>query len=449
MDPQYKWEKVLEYIKDQVSSANYKAWFYNTQVTNFNPDKISIKVPSAFVKNQLITRYNNLVTKAVEELFGYLNLEIEYQIDPSLVPPKKVVEEKVEEDIFNFNYNSSPTPSSPLNPKYKLDNFIVGLTNNLAFAAAQAVVQNPGSLYNPLFIYGPSGVGKTHLMQGVGNALLERNPYLKIHYAPSERFTNEFVESLQGKKTGDFRQKYRNVDILLIDDIQFIAGKESTQEEFFHTFNDLYSRNAQIILTSDRPPTEMQKLESRLVSRFQGGLMVDIQLPDFETRVGIIRARLSERGESLPDESIQLIAESIESNIRELEGKLIQIVQISKLQHVEPTPENISKFLGKPQLVQNRNLDYKKVINNVNQYFNIKMTDLIGPRRQKEIVLPRQITMFLLYEECNIPMERIGQILGGRDHTTVLHGIEKIKDVLKRDREVQRMVVELKQQIIR
>lgn len=442
-----KWQKILDYIKDQISSTNFKGWFGPTQLGGFTEGKLTVRVGSAFYKNQLIVRYEQLIKHAVEEVLGEV-MDIEYAIDPTLLPTKKQSrKEAVEEEEEIFSLPQSPQVSSPLNPRYTLRNFIVGPTNNLAYAASQAIVQSPGSLYNPLFVYGPSGVGKTHLMQGVGHSLVAKNPYAKLIYASSERFLVDFVDSIQNKKTGDFRAKYRSCDILLIDDIQFIAGKDSAQEEFFHTFNELYSRNAQIILTSDRPPNEMQKLESRLMSRFQGGLMVDIQLPDFETRVAILKAKLSERGEYLSDEILSLIAGNVQSNIRELEGKLIQILQHSKLANQQITTESVSEFLGKTQTSLNRGFDYKKLLGVINHYFNVRTIDLTGPRRQKELVLPRQIAMYLMYSECNLPQEKIGQILGGRDHTTVLHGIEKIKEALNRDREIQRFIGEIKQQL--
>lgn len=442
-----KWQKILEFIKEQISFTNYKGWFGPTQLGEFTEGKLTIRVGSAFYKNQLIVRYEQLIKHAVEEVLGEV-MDIEYAIDPTLLPTKKAQRKELadeEEEIFSLP--QSPQVSSPLNPRYTLQNFIVGSTNNLAYAAAQAIIQSPGTLYNPLFVYGPSGVGKTHLMQGVGSSLVTKNPYAKLIYASSERFLVDFVDSIQNKKMGDFRSKYRSTDILLIDDIQFIAGKDSAQEEFFHTFNELYSRNAQIILTSDRPPNEMQKLESRLMSRFQGGLMVDIQLPDFETRVAILKAKLSERGEYLSDEILALIAENVQSNIRELEGKLIQILQVSKLQNQPITVESVNQFLGKSQFSTATSFDYRKVLTTINHYFNVKQSDLMGPRRQKELVLPRQIAMYLMYQECNLPQEKIGQILGGRDHTTVLHGIEKIKAALNRDREIQRFIGEIKQQL--
>lgn len=444
MDKDTTWTKVLEIIKEQISSANFRAWFSKATVDHLDSERIVISVPSAFVKGELIRRYEDLILAAIAQITNS-SLQIEYAINPSKLDKKELSEP--EEDFFQFSTPIQPTSASPspLNPKYTLDSFVVGFTNNLAYAAAQAVVQSPGVSYNPLFIYGPSGVGKTHLMQGIGNALMQKNPYAKLVYASSERFINDFIDSIQTKRTGDFRQKYRMIDIFLIDDIQFIAGKDSTQEEFFHTFNELQSKNAQIVLTSDRAPNEMQKLESRLMSRFQGGLMVDIQLPDFDTRMAILKAKLTEKQMTLPEDCLNLIAETVVSNTRELEGKLIQILQMIKLTGQEPTIEVVQKFLGNTQAQAPLIIDHKKILGEINTYFNVRTEDIIGPRRQKQLVLPRQIAMFLMYEECNIPMEKIGQILGGRDHTTVLHGIEKIREAISRDREIQRLVIEVKQ----
>lgn len=446
MDQEKTWRKVLEKIKEEISSHNFKAWFSQTSLSAIENDKITISVPSAFIKGQLIARYEVLIkTKASEVLEKEVVLD--YLIDPSKFL-KVAPTESNEEDIFHIPTTPTTHPHNILlNPKYTLETFVVGLTNNLAYAASQAVVQNPGTSYNPLFIYGPSGVGKTHITQGIGNALLKKNPYLKLIYVSSERFMNDLVDSIQNRRTGDFRQRYRNCDILLVDDIQFISGKDSTQEEFFHTFNELHSKNAQVVLTSDRTPNEIQKLESRLASRFQGGLMVDIQLPDFDTRIAIIKAKLSEKGENLPEESIKVIAEATEANTREIEGKLTQVISTLKLTGKQSDPDTVREIIGRTHIPATQRLDYRKVMSSVNQYFNIKMTELIGPRRQKELVLPRQIAMFIMYEECGLPFERIGQLLGGRDHTTVLHGVEKIRGVASRDREVQRMLVELKQQL--
>lgn len=437
-----EWQRVLNIIKDQVDLPNYRMWFLKTRLESIENDLIVISVPTSFNKEQLSTRYFYILEKAVESAFGK-KLKIDFKVSFSLE------EKKDEENIPDFDYISQAPDLSQtgLNPKYTIENFMVGLSNNLAFAAAQQVIANPGKSYNPLFIYGGTGVGKTHLMHGIGNALIKKSPNLKIIYCPLEKFMNDFIQSIQTKRMGDFRAKYRNCHLFLVDDVQFIAGRDSTQEEFFHTFNDLQAKNTQIILTSDRPPNEIQKLEGRLASRFQGGLMVDIQLPDFDTRVAILRAKSQEKGENIPEECLTLLAELVETNARELEGKLIQIIQVSKLNSCALTPDFIRNFLGK-LLVSAVKLDYKKVFAEINRYFNIKMSDITGPRRKKELVLPRHLAMYFLYEECQIPYERIGNLLGGRDHTTVLHGVDKIRQNQSKDRELQRILLEIKQALI-
>lgn len=443
MDEEKQWKKVLELIKAQIDHNNFKTWFGQTQLSSIDNQSIKLFVPSAFHKGEIPKRYESLILGYAQQILGH-PVKLQLTIDSSKFAKTDQAEEPAELEL-NQAISASPL-SSPLNPKYTLENFVVGLTNNLAYAAAQAVVANPGISYNPLFIYGPSGVGKTHLMQAIGNALLRQNPQFKLVFAPSERFMNDFVDSIQNKTNAKFRAKYRNCHVFLIDDIQFISGKESTQEEFFHTFNELQARNTQVILTSDRPPNEIQKLEPRLQSRFQGGLMVDIQMPDFETRVAILRAKLAQSGDTLPEDCLNLIAETVRSNTRELEGKLIQIVQTLKLKNLTAEIGEVKKILGTETQSTNP-LDHKRVLNQINLYFNIKMPDLLGPRRQKELVLPRQIAMFVLYEDCHLPHEKIGQILGGRDHTTILHGVDKIRLGLTRDTELQRLLSEVRGQL--
>lgn len=441
-----QWSKALENIRDQVSLANFRTWFLPTSAEFSKEGLFVVVVPSAFIKQTISVKYLPILEKAVEEVYGK-KFTIHFKIDSSKINKDIVGEE--DEPVFIAQV--TPTAASfGLNPKYTLKNFVVGLSNNLAYAAAQAVVQNPGTSYNPLFVYGGTGVGKTHLMQGIGNALLEKKTALKIIYCSSEKFMNDFIQSIQTKKTGDFRAKYRNCDLLLIDDIQFISGRDSTQEEFFHTFNELQTKNSQVVLTSDRPPNDIQKLEPRLQSRFQGGLMVDIQIPDFDTRVAILRAKCLERGENVPEEIITLIAENMTTNARELEGKFIQIIQSAKLLKQSLTEEVVRNYLGKTAPSQNINQkpDHKKVLMEVNQYFNIKMADITGPRRKKELVLPRQLAMYIMYEECKLPYEKIGELLGGRDHTTIMHGVNKIQQAINRDREVQRILIEIKQLLV-
>lgn len=440
MDKQ--WSRVLGIVKDQTTAANYRTWFAQTSVSSFKEGKLIINVPNGFVKENLSTKYYSLLESTVEKAFGE-KLTVEFQVNPSQTPHRE------EEEDLDLNF-TAPTPNThngSLSPKYTMENFVVGMSNNLAYTAAQAVIQNPGVSYNPLFVYGGTGVGKTHLMLGVGNALIKKQPLLKVIYCPLEKFMNDFVQGIQTKRMGEFRAKYRSCDMFLIDDVQFFSGRDAVQEEFFHTFNELQAKNSQVILTSDRPPNEIQKLEPRLASRFAGGLMVDIQMPDFDTRVAILKSKCTARGEPVAEEILTKIAEGMPTNARELEGKLIQIIQTAKLTGQTLTPETVGKFLGIPQST-GRKVDHKKVFSEVNRYFNIKMADITGPRRKKELVLPRQLAMYLLYEECKIPYERIGNLLGGRDHTTIMYGVEKIREAINRDREIQRMIIELKQYLV-
>lgn len=445
MDKDKLWQKTTDLLKNELAPHNFRAWIHPIIPTKFESDTLTLTVRDAFIKNNLLSKYDSQIKNALSQITNQ-DISIIYEINPSLFPTSKQVSD-APDDFFEIRLPQHTSQTIGLNPKYSLSNFVVGLTNNLAFAAAQAVSQNPGTTYNPLFIYGPSGVGKTHLMHAIGNAITAKVPGAKLVYVTSERFMNDFVDSIQNKKTNEFRSRYRNCSLLLIDDIQFIAGKDSTQEEFFHTFNELSTKNAQIVLTSDRPPNDMQKLETRLMSRFQGGLMVDIQLPDFDTRMAILRAKLQERGDQLPEEVLQLIAENINSNTRELEGKLISILSLLKLTNQPPTLEFIRAQIGKSQSTPGQAIDHKQVFTLIHRYFNIKPQDLTGPRRQKELVMPRQITMFLLYEDCHLPFEKVGNLLGGRDHTTILHGVEKIKDAIDRDREIARIITDLRQQL--
>lgn len=444
MEQDKLWTKILKEIKQEINAGNFQTWFSKTSLSNLTDHKLSIATPNAFISEQLRKRYLSLIQTVAEKVIGKI-VEIDFVVDPS----KNIKITKVQsEDLFSLPEEFIPkTPVQVINPKYTLENFVVGLSNNVAFAAAQAVVQNPGTSYNPLFLYGGTGVGKTHLMLGIGNALLAKNPYLKVIYCSSEKFMNDYVEAIQTHKMGDLRNKYRSPNLFLLDDIQFFAGREGTQEEFFHTFNELQSRNCQMVLTSDRAPHEIGKLEDRLRSRFAGGLMVDIQPPDFDTRVAILKAKCAERGEALPEESLKLLAASLDSNIRELEGRLMQILQVLKLKNLPPTEENIGQFLTNQPKKASLN-DPKLIISTVCSYFNLNLKDLTGPKRQKELVLPRHITMYLLSEELNMTVEKIGQILGGRDHTTVMHGRDKIKKLVDKDREVQRIVIEVKQKIV-
>lgn len=437
MDNLRLWTKLLNSIKAKVSSANFRTFFAVSKIQSIDENKLIIATPSAFVKETLNQKHLDLIEQELERLSNK-KLKVEFVVAEAPMLAKEQAEETFFQPI--------QTQSSYLNPKYTLENFVVGPSNNVAFAAGQAVAQNPGNAYNPLFLYGGTGVGKTHLMLGIGNSILKKTPSANIIYCSSEKFMNDYVSAIQNHNMGDLRRKYRSANILLIDDIQFFSGREGTQEEFFHTFNELQGKNSQMIITSDRPPSEISKLEDRLKSRFAGGLMVDIQIPDFDTRVAILRAKCLQSGVSLSEETLQLLASSIDTNIRELEGKLMQILQNLKAQNLSPTTENISLYLmEKPK--SRGVFDYKKVLSIVCSHFDLNLRDLTGPKRQKGLVLPRHIVMFLLSEQLNLTVERIGEILGGRDHTTVMHGRDRIKKLSTTDRELQKSLIEIKQKL--
>lgn len=437
MDNLRLWHKFLQTIKPIVGSDNYKAWFLKTSLKSYIDEKIILSTPHAFIKETLSQKYLPIIETNFANLLGK-NIQIEF-----IVKETEVKTEENEEDFFQ------PTQAaiSILNPKYTLENFVVGPSNNVAFAGAQAVAQNPGNAYNPLFLYGGTGVGKTHLMIGIGNTILKNKPRASIIYCSSESFMNDYVSAIQNHNMIALRKKYRMADVFLVDDIQFFSGREGTQEEFFHTFNELQGKNSQMVITSDRPPVEIAKMEDRLKSRFAGGLMVDIQSPNFDTRMAILRAKCLQTGVNLPEDALSLLASSIDTNIRELEGKLAQILQALKARNLEPSTENVSLFLAqKPRTAAK--FDHKKVISVICSYFNLSLKDLTGPKRQKELVLPRHLTMYILSDELKLTVEKIGQLLGGRDHTTVMHGRDRIKRLINVDREVQQMLIEVKQKII-
>src|SRR3989344_1627744 len=437
MDNLRLWHKFLQVIKPKTSAANFRTFFSQTILKSVEEDKIILTSASAFIKETLQQRHLPLIEQTLATLLGR-KVKVEIQV-------KEFEQTKKTESEDDF-FQPAQSQNYSLNPKYTLENFVVGPSNNVAFAAASAVVQNPGTSYNPLFIYGGTGVGKTHLMLGIGNAILKKSPSASIIYCSSEKFMNDYVGAIQNHKMADLRTKYRSARILLIDDIQFFSGREGTQEEFFHTFNELQSKNSQMILTSDRPPNEIVKLEDRLRSRFAGGLMIDIQPPDFDTRVAILKAKSLEWGTELSEDSLRLIASSTESSILELEGKLLQIIQILKAQNLPASVENIASYLNRTPK-KTLSLTHTQVMSAICEYFNITSKELSGPKRQRGLVLPRHFTMYILSEELGMTVEKIGQVLGGRDHTTVMHGRDKIKELILKDSEMQRIFTEVKQSL--
>lgn len=429
------WEKTLAIIKDYLSKPSYETWFKTTEVIEESEDKLKIGVISEFAKDWLRSNYLSLIKEVLRAVAGK-DVEVEF------VVVKKESDEKEEVRVEQKN-------NFGLNENYTFENFVVGESNKLAHAACLAVAKNPGRAYNPLFIYGGVGLGKTHLLQAIGHYIIKTKPALKVTYVTSEVFTNEVINSIQKNKMNEFHEKYRNIDCLLIDDIQFLAGKERTQEEFFHTFNTLHNNYKQIVITSDRVPKEIPTLEDRLRSRFEWGLMVDIAPPDFETRVAILKKKAEKEKIFVPDEVFNFIAERITSNIRELEGALIRILAHASLSNQEITLDYARKVLsGVYDKTKKVELSPEKIKTAVADYFSLSVKDLEGERRSQDYVVPRQIAMYLIRELTNVSLPQIGEIFGGRDHSTVLHSIEKIKKELKKDENLRACIEDLKRLLI-
>lgn len=428
------WEKALGIIKDYLSKPSFETWFKTTEVIEESEEKLKIGVISEFAKDWLRSNYLSLIKEVLRAVAGK-DIDVEFVV-------VKREEEKEEIKIEQKN-------NFGLNENYTFENFVVGESNKLAHAASLAVAKNPGRSYNPLFIYGGVGLGKTHLIQAIGHYIIKTKPALKVVYITSEVFTNEVINSIQKNKMNEFHEKYRNIDCLLIDDIQFLAGKERTQEEFFHTFNTLHNNYKQIVITSDRIPKEIPTLEDRLRSRFEWGLMVDIAPPDFETRVAILKKKAEKEKIFVPDEVFNFIAEKITSNIRELEGALIRILAHASLSNQEITLDYAKKVLsGIYDKVKKIDLSPDNIKSTVAQYFSLSVKDLEGERRSQDYVVPRQIAMYLIRELTNYSLPQIGEIFGGRDHSTVLHSIEKIKKELKKDENLRACIEDLKRLLI-
>ncbi len=401
------WEAALGALELQVTRANYQTWLKSTVGISLNGNQMVVGVPSAFAKEWLEKRLLHLIQKTLLSLLGR-PVEVQFLVNPS---SKSGETEEFECPSFN--------------PKYTFSSFIVGDSNRLAHAAASGVAENPGQAYNPLFIYGGVGLGKTHLLHAIGHVILQNTA--RVIYVTAEQFTNEFIMAIRERSTEQFRSKYRGVDALLIDDIQFIMGKEQTQEGLFHTFNDLHNANRQIVLTSDRPPKSLSLLEDRLRSRFEWGLIVDIQPPDLETRLAILQAKAKEHKVGLPSEVLYFIAKRIQANIRELEGALNRVTAYARLVNAPVTTDLAAQaLLDITTSETKRMLAPELVIDAVAQYFNLSPDVLRGKRRDKAVALARQIAMYLLREEMELSWTEIGRSLGGKDHSTVLHGYQKI-----------------------
>jgi len=436
------WEKTLNIIKGELTEVSFNTWIKSAVPLSITEDTIKLGVPNDFTKEILDTRYKELLINAIK-----LISTKRYNIEFTIASEEAVTVEKSESDSKN-NVQATDEMIATLNPKYTFDSFVIGNSNRFAHAASLAVAESPAKAYNPLFIYGGVGLGKTHLMHAIGHFILLANPRAKVVYVSSEKFTNELINSIKDDTNVEFRNKYRNVDVLLIDDIQFIAGKERTQEEFFHTFNALHEANKQIILSSDRPPKEIPTLEDRLRSRFEWGLIADIQPPDFETRIAILKKKADVEKLDIPNEVMVYIASQIKSNIRELEGALIRIVAYSSLTNREISVDLASEALK--DIISNkktRQINIPYIQETVAAYYNLRVEDLKSQRRTRNVAFPRQIAMYLSRKLTDMSLPKIGEEFGGRDHTTVIHAYEKISDCLQKDESLQITVNDLSKKI--
>ena len=434
------WEKTLNIIKGEMSEVSFNTWIKSCEPISISSNTIKISVPNSFTQDILEKRYKDLVINSIEAACSKL-YKIEFLIASELQDIEEAPEKKKASKKDAMSVTVNDEMSSTLNPKYTFASFVIGNSNRFAHAASLAVAESPAQAYNPLFIYGGVGLGKTHLMHAIGHYILQNNPNAKVVYVSSEKFTNELINAIKDDKNEEFRNKYRNVDVLLIDDIQFIAGKERTQEEFFHTFNTLHEANKQIILSSDRPPKEIPTLEDRLRSRFEWGLIADIQAPDFETRMAILKKKADVEKLDVPNEVMVYIATKIKSNIRELEGALIRIVAYSSLTNRDITVDLASEALK--DIIsnkQNKNITIDIIQDVVAAYFNLRVEDLKSQRRTRNVAYPRQIAMYLSRKLTDMSLPKIGEEFGGRDHTTVIHAYEKISESLNNDESLQHTI---------
>ncbi len=465
MDAKQVWRAALGELQVSLSPANYETWLRDTQLVDVDEQQFRIAVPNGFAKDWLETRYRSLISQTLARIVGY-SVQVEFIIGPAPTPADGM------DATGDDGAAATPRPvasggngSTPqvrveptrvggeggvtnINPRYTFANFIVGSANRLGHAASLSVAERPGHAYNPLFLYGGVGLGKTHLMHAIGNQVMARFPRKRVVYATSEKFTNEFITSIQQGKIDEFRGRYRRIDLLLIDDIQFIADKERTQEEFFHTFNAIHEDGKQIVLSSDRPPKAILTLEERLRSRFEWGLIADLTAPDLETRIAILRAKAEEGAVPITSDVVEFIARKVVSNVRELEGALNRIVAFASMGatpiSIELAQAVLSNVLYNPK---KRQVTPERIAKAVSDYYSVPMEALQGQKRDKAIVMPRQIAMFLMREETDVSLLRIGAELGNRDHSTVLHACDKITREIANNDELRREIAAVRELI--
>ncbi len=443
MDAYQIWQATLGQLQLQLAKPTYDTWVKNTQGLSYEDGVLVVGVHSAYAKDWLENRLYAIIQRTVTEV-AQRTTSVRFVVKRNGAVDRDEVEllENRQSPKREPWSDSEEADCSHVNPKYTFETFIVGQANRLAHAGCLAVAENPGMAYNPLFIYGGVGLGKTHLLHAIGNQVLQHQ--YKALYVSSETFTNELINAIRTRTTEDFRAKYRTIDVLLLDDVQFLINKERTQEEFFHTFNDLYQDNRQIVLSSDRPPSAFISLEERLRSRFEWGLSADIQAPDLETRMAILAAKAEQRGVHLPPEVTEFIAQQVQSNIRELEGALNRVLALARMMEYPLTVQTSQKALSNMARPAAVKVTVEDIMKAVATYFGLQVDDLTGPRRSREIALARQFVMYLTRDMTDLSLPQIGQALGGRDHTTVMYGCEKISTLFEKDDGVRRQVLEIK-----
>ena len=449
------WQAVLGEVELSESRGNYITWFKNTTLLRNDNGSIVIGVPNVFVKNQLERKYIGLITTILEKngvAVDSLSFKIHSALkqksndeEPVVLTPASVVDEP-RTYAKTAKSNLAHTYRQGLNERYTFENFIVGSGNELAYAACQAIAAQPGTKYNPLFLYGGVGIGKTHLIQAVGNAVLAGNRDARVVYVSSEQFVQEFVDALRFKKNTDFADFYRGADVLIVDDVQFIAGKEKIQEEFFHTFNALHQANKQILISSDKPPRDIPTLEERLRSRFVWGMSIDMQTPDFETRCAILQTKAENHGIPLPADVAEYLASNVQTNIRELEGALNQLLAFCEMRALEPNMSIASSLLGSSHS-RPKHISARQIIERTARHFQVPLEDILGPKRDKDIVVPRQVAMYMLRSELHLSFPKIAHELGRKDHTTAIHSVEKIEKESHLNADLYEAITQIKERL--
>ncbi|MGD8321676.1 MAG: chromosomal replication initiator protein DnaA [Gemmatimonadota bacterium] len=448
------WSRIQESVRATVSEQGYRTWLAGTKALGLSGDELLVEAPSRFHVEWIEDKYGPLLTSTAQRVLGRpLSVAIKCSDEPSSIPmpPLELASPPTAEDTPAAP-SRAPAPRPRLNERYTFERFVVGANNQLAVAASRAVAEKPAKMYNPLFLYGGVGLGKTHLMHAIGHRLVDEDPRRRVSYVSSEQFTNELVGSIQSGTMAAFRRRYREMDLLLVDDIHFLEGKERTQEEFFHTFNALYDAQRQIILTSDRPPKEIPGLEDRLVSRFEWGLVVDIKPPDFETRMAILRKKAEDDGLTLDDEVIEFIAHACTASVRELEGAVIKLLAYSSLTHQEIT-SSLARTALKGVLSRAREegpvLSPERIQELVARRWRVKPEALASKRRTKDLTVPRQVAMYLIKETLGTSLVQIGALFGGRDHSTVIHSIRKVEEEMARDPDFRKQVDDARDEVRR